>query len=111
MTAMLSCNGMYVATAHLARRSNTTTETAMRKKYLRMELVDCDNSLVLKSNTLKRLSCVMCRLDAVSSLKESRPPRMGIGQRAPAVASISASTALHRSQTVGYDLSSPTWVE
>src|ERR1017187_4373223 len=31
--------------------------------------------------------------------------------RATAVASISDSTALHRSHTVGYVLSSPTWIE
>src|SRR5271166_5701225 len=72
MTVRLSCKGMYVATAHLERRSSTMTDTAMRKKYLRMEKVEWGNSFVLKSKTLNRLSCIMPMLDAVSRAKESR---------------------------------------
>ena len=37
MTVTLSCKGMYRATAHLVRRSSTMTDTAIRKKYFRMD--------------------------------------------------------------------------
>ncbi len=60
-----------LATAHLVRRSRTITETAIRKKYLRMESADDGNSLVRKSKTLNLLSRIMPMLDATRRAKES----------------------------------------
>src|SRR5580698_1820576 len=104
ITTTLSCSAMLRATAHLASRSRSRTTIAITKKYLRM-----------------KPWCLLQRelplLDAAARWKEATRLRAALLSpdnrfyRAAAVASISASTALQRSHTVGYVLSSPTCVE
>ena len=69
----------------------------------------CDQEKVL-AHGLSGLSVAVhvFLLDAAAPQKEAAE---GCSYRAPAVASISDSTALQRSHTVGYALSSPTCVE
>src|SRR5579872_2456223 len=110
-----SCNAMSRATTHLVSRSSATTNTAMMKCFPCTPDFPFPVTIVFltskQCHSEERASFLLAWGGPPSAVQSSAARQPIKPPRKIYLPSISLSTALHRSHTVGYSASSPTRVE